>query len=158
MRQNTLLSLIMRTPVPWVFVLMYLIGVALEHTSPLGTFPVSQTVLGLFGWVVLLTGVLVAGWGWLTFRRARTTTVPGKISSQLVTWGPYRFTRNPMYFGLSLAYVGEAGLLRQVWPVLLLPLVLVYLNWGVIRVEEGKLEDTFPEQYAAYRAKVRRWL
>ena len=158
MRQNALLRLIMRIPVPWVFVLMYLIGVALEQLFPLGTLRVSQAVVGLFGWGLLLTGVLIAGWGWLTFRRARTTTVPGKISSQLVTWGPYRFTRNPMYVGLSLAYLGEAGLLRQGWPVLLVPLVLVYLNWGVIRLEESKLEDTFPEQYAAYRAKVPRWL
>jgi protein-S-isoprenylcysteine O-methyltransferase Ste14 len=150
--------MIMRIPVPWVFVLTYLIGVALERVLPLGTLPVSQTVVGLLGCMLLVTGVLVAGWGWLTFRRARTTTVPGKISSQLVTWGPYRFSRNPMYVGLSLVYVGEAGLLRQGWPVLFLPLVLVYLNWGVIRVEEGKLEVTFPQQYAAYRAKVRRWL
>jgi protein-S-isoprenylcysteine O-methyltransferase Ste14 len=150
--------MIMRIPVPWVFVLAYLIGVKLERVIPLGTLPVAQTVVGLLGCILLVTGVLVAGWGWLTFRHARTTTVPGKISSQLVTWGPYRFSRNPMYVGLSLVYVGEAGLLRQGWPVLFLPLVLVYLNWGVIRVEEGKLEVTFPQQYAAYRAKVRRWL
>jgi protein-S-isoprenylcysteine O-methyltransferase Ste14 len=63
-----------------------------------------------------------------------------------------------MYVGLSLAYLGEAGLLRQGWPVLLLPLVLAYLNWGVIPVEESKLEETFPKQYAEYRAKVRRWI
>jgi protein-S-isoprenylcysteine O-methyltransferase Ste14 len=157
MPQNPLLGLAMRIPVPWVFVLVYLIGVVLEQLLPLGKLPVSQRVLGLFGCVLFLAGVLIAGWGWLTFRRVRTTTVLGRISSQLVTWGPYRFTRNPMYVGLSLAYLGEAGLLRQGWPVLLLPLVLVYINWGVIPVEETKLEETFPKQYAAYRAKVRRW-
>jgi protein-S-isoprenylcysteine O-methyltransferase Ste14 len=148
----------MRIPVPWVFVLVYLIGVVVEQTFPLGKLPVSQRVVALFGGLILLTGVLIAGWGWLTFRRIRTTTVPGKTSSQLVTWGPYRFTRNPMYVGLSLAYLGEAGVLRQGWPLLLLPLVLAYVNWGVIRVEESKLEETFPKQYAAYRGKVRRWI
>ena len=50
MRQNALLRLIMRIPVPWVFVLMYLIGVALEQLFPLGTLRVSQAVVGLFGW------------------------------------------------------------------------------------------------------------
>src|SRR5262249_8831573 len=129
-----------------------------EHIFPLGALSVSQKVVGILGSLLLLLGVLIAGWGWLTFRRARTTTVPGRISSQFVTWGPYRFTRNPMYVGLSLAYLGEAGLLRQGWHVLLLPLVLVYLNYGVIRVEERKLEETFPKQYAAYKAQVRRWI
>jgi protein-S-isoprenylcysteine O-methyltransferase Ste14 len=157
-QQNHLLSLIMRIPVPWVFVLVYLVGVELEQVCPVGKLPVSQRVVGLFGCVLLFVGVLIAGWGWLTFRRVRTTTVPGKISSQLVTWGPYRFTRNPMYVGLTLAYLGEAALLRQGWPVLVLPLVLAYVNWGVIRVEESKLEETFPSQYPAYRAKVRRWI
>jgi len=74
-----------------------------------------------------------------------------------VTWGPYRFTRNPMYVGLVLAYLGEAGLLKQVWPVVLLPFTIAYLNWTVIPVEEAKLEEAFPYEYKQYRLQVRRW-
>jgi hypothetical protein len=96
--------------------------------------------------------------GLLIFRKPRTTTVPGKASSVLVTWGPYRFTRNPMYVSLLLAYLGEAGILRQIWPVALLPLVLAYLNWIVIPVEEAKLSQVFGEAYETYRARVRRWI
>jgi protein-S-isoprenylcysteine O-methyltransferase Ste14 len=84
--------------------------------------------------------------------------VPGQASSQLVTWGPYRFTRNPMYVGLTLAYLGEAGILRQIWPVILLPLVVAYVNWIVIPVEESKLREVFGEEYERYQKKVRRWL
>jgi len=92
------------------------------------------------------------------FRKAKTTTVPGRSSAQLVTSGPYRFTRNPMYVGLTLAYLGEAGLLRQIWPAILLPLTIAYVNWTVIPVEEAKLEEVFPSAYQQYRSRVRRWI
>jgi protein-S-isoprenylcysteine O-methyltransferase Ste14 len=112
----------------------------------------------LVGGAVFVLGAALAGWGWLTFRRARTTTVPGQESSRLVTWGPYRFSRNPMYVGLSVAYVGEAGILGQVWPLALLPLVVAYLNRAVIPVEESKLRDVFGGGYERYRRQVRRWV
>jgi protein-S-isoprenylcysteine O-methyltransferase Ste14 len=151
--------LLMRIPVPWVFILMYLIGAALEHVWPVQVGPdVSGRVTTGVGTVVFTAGVLIAGWGLVTFHRARTTTVPGETSAQLVTWGPYRFSRNPMYVGLTIAYLGEAFLVRQVWPVALLPLVLAYVNWAVIPVEEARLTEAFAAAYPAYQRQVRRWL
>jgi protein-S-isoprenylcysteine O-methyltransferase Ste14 len=63
-----------------------------------------------------------------------------------------------MYVGLILAYVGEAGILGQIWPVILLPLVIAYVNWIVIPLEESKLREVFSEEYDRYRKRVRRWL
>jgi protein-S-isoprenylcysteine O-methyltransferase Ste14 len=63
-----------------------------------------------------------------------------------------------MYVGLVLAYLGEAGILGQVWPMFLLPLTVAYMNWVVIPVEEGKLKEVFGEAYERYRARVRRWM
>jgi protein-S-isoprenylcysteine O-methyltransferase Ste14 len=71
--------------------------------------------------------------------------------------GPYRFTRNPMYVELIVAYLGEAGLMKQIWPVVLLPFMVAYLNWTVIRLEESKLEEAFHEEFIQYRLRVRRW-
>jgi|SRR5215468_12113039 len=152
------LRLLLRVPVPWVFVLTYLIGVGLEYVWPLHVAALMLPGIRIAGALVFCVGAVIAGWGLLTFWRARTTTVPGEASSQLVTWGPYRFTRNPMYVGLTVAYLGEAGILRQIWPVLLLPLILAYVNWTVIPVEEKKLKEVFAEEYERYRAKVRRWI
>lgn len=153
---------VMRIPVPWVFVLAYLVGVVLKHAWPPallhGLLPATLRGIGIAGGALFVIGVAVAGWGWLTFRRARTTTVPGRASSVLVTWGPYRFTRNPMYVGLVLAYLGEAGILHQAWPVLLLPLVVAYVNWIVIPVEEAKLKEVFADEYERYQARIRRWV
>ena len=151
--------LLIRVPVPWVFVLTYLIGIGLEHVWPVRVGgEVSERVTLSVGAVLFTAGAVVAGWGLVTFRLARTTTVPGKSSSRLVTWGPYRFSRNPMYVGLATAYLGEASLLRQVWPAALLPLVLAYVNWVVIRIEQARLTEVFGAEYAAYQRRVRRWL
>jgi protein-S-isoprenylcysteine O-methyltransferase Ste14 len=76
----------------------------------------------------------------------------------MVTWGPYRFTRNPMYVGLTIAYLGEALLLHQLWPVVLLPLVIAYVHWIVIPLEESKLQEAFGDHYVQYRARVGRWV
>lgn len=149
----------MHVPVPWVFVLTYLVGVGFEFAWPSHVGVDVEPNLALAGGgVVFAVGAAVAGWGLLTFRRAHTTTVPGNASSQLVTWGPYRFSRNPMYVGLVVAYLGEAAILRQIVPVVLLPLVVAYVNWIVIPVEEAKLTEVFGEAYARYRKEIPRWL
>ena len=120
--------------------------------------PQAAVVSTVAGAILLVVGAVIAGWGLVIFRKARTTTVPGKSSVELVTWGPYRVTRNPMYVGLAIAYLGEAGLLKQIWPVLLLPLTLGYLHWVVIPVEEARLKDAFQDKYERYRSSVRRWI
>jgi protein-S-isoprenylcysteine O-methyltransferase Ste14 len=152
------LRLLMHVPVPWVFVVIYLAGVGLEYVWPAHAVIATLAGVGLVGGALFCIGAVLAGWGLLTFRRARTTTVPGQASARLVTSGPYRRSRNPMYVGLILAYVGEAGILRQVWPMLLLALIVAYLNWVVIPVEERKLTEVFGEAYKQYQGRVRRWL
>ena len=148
---------LLHVPVPWVFVLTYLLGVVLEHVHHGTISPTAALVSKTAGAVLFAVGAVIAGWGLVLFGKAKTTTVPGKLSGRLVTWGPYRFTRNPMYVGLVLAYLGEAGLLKQIWPVVLLPFTVAYINWTVIPVEEAKLEEAFPNEYKQYRLQVRRW-
>jgi protein-S-isoprenylcysteine O-methyltransferase Ste14 len=63
-----------------------------------------------------------------------------------------------MYVGLIFAYLGEAGILHQVWPVLLLPFTVSYINWMVIPLEEARLKEVFELEYEAYCARVRRWM
>ncbi len=149
---------LLHVPVPWVFVLNYLLGVAVERMFPRVVSAQAAQVSTIAGAVLFAAGAVIAGWGLMLFRKAKTTTVPGKASAQLVTSGPYRFTRNPMYVGLTLAYLGEAGLLRQIWPAILLPLTLAYVNWTVIPVEEAKLKEVFPGAYQQYCSRVRRWI
>jgi len=157
-RVGQLTKALLRVPVPWVFVLTFLAGVGVEAVFHRGGFFRDYKLLTPVGFVIFTLGAGLAAWGWLIFRRARTTRVPGEASTTLVTSGPYRLMRNPMYVGLSVAYVGEAAILHHIVPVVLLPLTIVYLNRVVIPVEEERLHTVFGAQYEQYQNDVRRWL
>jgi protein-S-isoprenylcysteine O-methyltransferase Ste14 len=157
-RTGAISRLLLRVPVPWVFVLTYLAGLCLQiNLSKTSSKPDNHWFTGA-GIVLFALGVILAGWGWLIFHKVQTTRVPGQTSTRLVTWGPYKITRNPMYVGLTLAYLGEAAMLHQLWPPLLLPLTIIYLNRVVIPVEEAVLHKVFGDVYEQYRTRVRRWL
>ena len=157
-RPGGLFQPLLRVPVPWVFVVTYFVGVGLESAFGRSRPPVGGRLVTIAGIALFMAGAALAGWGWLIFHKAGTTKTPGQSSTTLVTRGPYRITRNPMYVGLAAAYLGEAGILNQVWPVLVLPLALAYVHWIVIPVEEARLRESFGAAYARYRARVRRWL
>jgi protein-S-isoprenylcysteine O-methyltransferase Ste14 len=110
------------------------------------------------GVVFILLGIALALWGVLVFRRAKTTILPFRASTAIVQNGPYRFTRNPMYVGMTFGYVGAALLLNTWWPLVLLPLVLLAMVRLVIVREEAFLRATFGAEYADYTKQVRRWL
>jgi len=63
-----------------------------------------------------------------------------------------------MYVSLVALYLAVSLLLNSWWPVLFLPLVIFVMGLAVIRREERYLAAAFPEEYAAYRRNVRRWL
>jgi protein-S-isoprenylcysteine O-methyltransferase Ste14 len=149
----------MRFPVPWVFILAYLLGVAVQHFAPIPirSPDVARTVR-VVGFVLVGVGILVAASALGIFKRASTTTVPFEKPSTLVTSGPYRFSRNPMYVSLTVEYLGVAGARLEIWPVIVLPLVLAYVNLLVIPFEERNLQGVFGEAYLQYGSKVRRWL
>jgi protein-S-isoprenylcysteine O-methyltransferase Ste14 len=150
---------LMRIPVPWVFVLTYLIGVGLQLVLPIHVHSNDALrIVYVTGIVSIVLGVLVAFSALGLFRKPDTTTVPFDTPSKLVTSGPYRISRNPMYVGLALIYLGVAGTQGRLWPPILLPLVMAYVDRVVIPVEERRLLEVFGTEYGQYSARVRRWL
>ena len=148
-----------RFPPPFLFAIGLFVGWVLDRywrALPLSRF--GGSAIKPLGWILLAVGVVIAGWGMVTFHRANTAIHPHRSASQLVTHGPYRFTRNPMYTGLTLQYLGGAALLDSAWPIVLLPIVLVVLIRGVISREEAYLHEAFGADYGAYSGRVRRWL
>ena len=112
----------------------------------------------IVGLALVLAGIAVAIWGVVTFRHHQTAVLPFYPARQLVQSGPYRYTRNPMYLGMTLAHIGGSLALNALWPLILLPMALVFLYQTVIRQEEAHLIQAFPREYAGYLARVRRWI
>jgi protein-S-isoprenylcysteine O-methyltransferase Ste14 len=90
--------------------------------------------------------------------RAGTNVNPRLPATAIVTDGPYRFTRNPMYLSLCLLNLGMGLLLCDLVPVLLTAGLAAVLHYGVIVREERYLGRKFAGAYSAYRGRVRRWL
>jgi protein-S-isoprenylcysteine O-methyltransferase Ste14 len=98
--------------------------------------------------------------GMVSFRRAKTTMNPIKASaaSSLVTSGVYRYTRNPMYLGLSVTLMAWAVFLSNLLALVAVPLFVLYISRFQINPEERVLSSLFGADYATYKEKVRRWL
>jgi protein-S-isoprenylcysteine O-methyltransferase Ste14 len=111
--------------------------------------------IGIFVFVV---GVFLAVWAALLFRSKRTPIYATTLPETLVTSGPFRFTRNPIYLGLLLTLLSFVFLFGSL-PMLVAPLFfLLVMNFYYLPFEESKLETTFGESYTKYRQRVRRWL
>ena len=159
MSESRLTSPGVRFPPPTLFVVAFLTGLALDRwVVPLRLTELSRSVLVVAGWLLIASGLGILLWALLTFTRARTGIMPSQPASAIVASGPYRFSRNPMYVAMSAIYIGLALLMSMVWPLVLLPVALASLYTLMIRREERYLGDAFRDEYAAYRARVRRWL
>ena len=119
----------------------------LSGTASLGT-GVSFIVLGVALWV----------WAVGVMLRAGTSPEPRHPATTVVTRGPFRYSRNPIYVAYALAYAGISCLVGSTWMLVLLPVALVLAQRLSIASEERYLEQRFGESYLAYKAKVRRWV
>ncbi|MEO8193302.1 MAG: isoprenylcysteine carboxylmethyltransferase family protein [Gemmatimonadales bacterium] len=148
-------------PPPILFVLGVVLAWLLEtrvRRIRLLSGSASAAPLEAMGVALLAAGILLIFWGLFIFARAKTGIIPNRPATRIVDYGPYAFTRNPMYTGMTIAYLGGVLILNSVWMLILLPLVILALYRLVIQREERYLVSAFPQEYEEYRRKVRRWL
>ena len=145
-------------PPPLPYAGGFVAGVGAHRLLPVRLWPEPAAIETVLGWGLLAAGVLLAASAAYLFRRAGTTPNPTKPTTALVIWGPYRFTRNPMYVGLAAVYLGGTLLLNDAWPIALFPVVIALVRRRVIAREEAYLERKFGDEYRAYKARVRRWI
>ena len=143
-------------PPPLVYATGLALGLWMSAWIPSRWLPAA--VCRAAGWTLIAGALVLVLPAFFGFFKARTTVRPDRPASSLVTSGPYRFTRNPMYVSLALLYAGVATLYQSVWAWSLLMVVVVYIDRRVIRPEEQYLEHRFGADYARYCAKVRRWM
>ena len=119
------------------------------------SFDLSQPILAF---LFMILGLAVVLWAGDHFRKKRTALVPAGEPKALVTDGPYRWSRNPMYLGIVLGLTGIVFLVGS--PAFLLAPAGFYLIIDRIFIpyEEAKLERRFGSAYAELKRRVPRWL
>jgi protein-S-isoprenylcysteine O-methyltransferase Ste14 len=141
-------------PPPPVFVAMFFAGRALQRAIPV-VLPdwlrfVGALPLAFAAWMLLTPPLL--------FLLRKTTIIPHGDARTLITTGPYRVTRNPMYLGLACAFVGVALITGTPWALVGLPIPIALLAGATIPFEEQNLLRIFGAEYREYQRRVPRWL
>jgi protein-S-isoprenylcysteine O-methyltransferase Ste14 len=111
-----------------------------------------------FGGALFVIGSVIMLYGVAAFRSAGTNVEVYRPATSLVVMGPYRLSRNPIYVGMTIAYVGAAILADSLWALTLVLPVVVIIHYGVVLREEPYLAAKFGAAYREYTRKVRRWV
>jgi protein-S-isoprenylcysteine O-methyltransferase Ste14 len=143
---------------PLIFLGFLAVATVLEAILPLPV-PVAHSLASYVAGVALASGgfVMIAI-GTRRFAAAGTNIPPTLPTTALVVDGIYRRTRNPLYLGLTLVYLGLSVAAGSLWAIGLVVPLLWVINVGVVKREERYLERKFGDAYRAYKARVRRWI
>ncbi len=143
-------------PPPVIYLAFLMIGFGADALWPAAVLPQGPQYAA--GAAVIALGVALGFSAFRQFRRHNTSVKPHEPSTALITEGPYRYSRNPIYLALSLLYAGIAIAADSPWTLALLVPLLIVMHYGVILREERYLERKFSDDYRRYKATVRRWL
>lgn len=145
-----------RVPPPLVVAVTAVFMWAMARRVP-GSWPAGVALAGL---PLAVAGLLLSGWAVVTFRRASTTIHPlrPEETTALVTAGPNRWSRNPMYVGMLGALAGWGLWLGGGLALSGVAGAWAWLHWLQVLPEERALLSRFGDGFAAYRGRVRRWL
>lgn len=141
---------------PLLFAAGFLVVLLLRWLRPWPLLPPHLVPWAGLGLIAL--GLAIGLTGRAALSRAKTNVNPWKPTTSLVTGGTYRFTRNPLYVGLTLVFVGLALAFDTTWGFVVLVPVLATLHFGVVLREERYLEGKFGDEYRQYRERVRRYV
>lgn len=148
--------------IPWpplIYGAALLAGIVLGRYWPVGAPAVMEAMpVRLAGALVAACGLSLDLWSIVTLYRARTNILPHRAADHLVTTGPFAFTRNPIYLGNTLLVLGLGIAFANPWLVVFAPLAAIATDRLAARREEAHLAARFGAPFAAYRARVPRWI
>ena len=123
--------------------------------------PLAQLLASPFhrtGIVPLLAGFVIMVSAAGAFKRQDTPLIPFETSTALVTSGPFKFTRNPMYLGMVLILTGIAMLFGSMAPILIVVVFFLIIRTQYVIPEENMMVELFGDEYKQYCSRVRRWI
>jgi len=141
---------------PKLYALTAITGMIMTLVWQVNIFPMWGQVV--FGGAILAGGMYLHFLASREFQNNGTYVAGYKPAVALVTSGPYRYTRNPLYISMSLMVLGFAVLIDSFWAVMFLVLLNIYIHFRYVQREEAFLKEKFGDEYEAYLLNVRRWI
>ena len=146
-----------RFPPPLVFVFGAALGAALHHFVWALGAPLSSPLRVGIGSALLVAGVALFASTLVRFKQTGQDPKPWMPTPSLIVRGPYRFSRNPIYLGMTLTFFGLGVAIDDLWISASALAALVVVHFIAVRPEERYLAEAFGDEYARYRASVRRY-
>ena len=141
---------------PVIACLLLALSVGLHFLLPQVYRP--QFACVICGVMAIAIGLRVIMWAWWLFRKSGTPTRPTHQATALVTSGPFRFSRNPMYLAIVVIMLGLAVWVGSL-PMLIAPVgFFAFMSLVFIPYEERRLRETFGDAYLSFAQRVRRWI
>ncbi len=147
-------------PPPFFLLIALALAIVLEWLTGL-SFLAAPSLLGVQSWVGLIISVAAFALmvsGVREFKQSGTNVNPFQPALQLVTSGPYRFTRNPMYLGMVILLLGISLMFSLEWGLILTPVLWLAYDRLVVAREEAYLTAKFDQPYREFLTRTRRWL
>ena len=147
-----------RFPPPLVFLIGILAGLGVQHWVKGAAVPIDRTVAIVIGVLIVAGGLALIAVARTQLVRTGQNPAPWKPSPELVVQGPYKFTRNPMYVGMTCVEVGLGVAVNNAWISVLAFPALAAVHFIAVLPEERYLSEKFGESYTRYLAQSRRYL
>jgi protein-S-isoprenylcysteine O-methyltransferase Ste14 len=145
-------------PPPLFYVLIFVAAVFIQKRIPIRDTLFHSSFIKVGGVILLIAALFFLVSSLRQFFLTKNTVILIKPASSLQTTGIYGITRNPMYVGLAIVYLGITCLIGNWWNIILFPLLFMIVQEYIIKREERYLELEFGQQYDDYKRIVRRWL
>ena len=145
-------------PPPLFYVLIFIAAVFIQKRIPISDTLLHSLAIKVVGVFFLIVALFFLVRSLRQFFLTKNTVILIKPASSLQTTGIYGITRNPMYVGLAMVYLGITCFIGNWWNIILSPLLFLIVQEYIIKREEKYLEFEFGQQYDDYKRIVRRWL
>lgn len=141
---------------PLIFLPAILVGLGLEWAlrADIGLGRIGLVI----GLLVIAESGVIALWARRQFIKGGTSLRVDEPSTAILTTGPFRFSRNPLYLSMASLQIGIGIAASMAWVIVLVIPALLVIRYGVIAREERYLERKFGETYLNYKNSVRRWV
>jgi protein-S-isoprenylcysteine O-methyltransferase Ste14 len=158
MMENTKDSPGVYIPPPLFYVLFFLVALFIQKKIAINNSVFHLPITRLVGTFLLAISSFFLILSLRQFFQSKNTLILIKPASSLQVNGIYRISRNPMYTGLAMVYLGLTCFIGNWWNIILFPLVILIVQEYIIKREENYLNRRFGQAYLDYKTKVRRWL